>query len=84
MLIDVFVAPLLPTPQLPAALEAGLLSEAELDVAVARSMTMRFLTGQFDPPQLNPWGELNTDLTVNGPASRALARRVVHEGALLP
>jgi hypothetical protein len=40
---------------------------------------MRFITGQFDTPRLNPWGELPIS-TVNGRMSRLLARNVVQKG----
>ncbi|KAF8063677.1 BXL3 [Scenedesmus sp. PABB004] len=66
-----------------AALAAGLVSEADIDTAVNRTLAMRFLTGQFDPPSGNPWGALTTGAVVNGNASRALARAVVQKGAVL-
>ncbi|AWG22705.1 hypothetical protein FFWV33_14810 [Flavobacterium faecale] len=40
------------------AIERGLLTEAELDVSVARLLRMRFLTGDFDKPELNPYSKI--------------------------
>lgn len=37
------------------AIEQGLLTEAELDKSVARLLRLRFLTGDFDKPEQNPW-----------------------------
>jgi hypothetical protein len=65
--------------QLKPALAAGLLSPADIDTAVNRTLAMRFITGQFDTPRLNPWGELPIS-TVNGRMSRLLARNVVQKG----
>jgi hypothetical protein len=65
--------------QLKPAIEAGLLSTSDIDTAVNRTLAMRFITGQFDAPKLNPWADLPIS-TVNGRMSRLLARNVVQKG----
>jgi beta-glucosidase-like glycosyl hydrolase len=65
--------------QLKPALAAGLLSPADIDNAVNRTLAVRFVTGQFDAPRSNPWRELPIS-TVNGRMSRLLARNVVQKG----
>lgn len=37
------------------ALEEGLISEADLDIALVRIFTQRFATGEFDSPDKDPW-----------------------------
>jgi beta-glucosidase len=44
------------------AVEQGLLTEAEIDVALARLLTLRFKLGQFDPPAEVPWSGLTSDV----------------------
>lgn len=65
--------------QLKPAIDAGLLSPKDIDVAINRTLAMRFITGQFDPASLNPWADLPLT-TVNGDTSRSLARTVVQKG----
>ena len=40
------------------AIEMGLLTEEELDVSVRRLLRLRFMTGDFDDPSLNPYSEI--------------------------
>lgn len=40
------------------AIEQGLLSEEELDVSVRRLLRLRFMTGDFDDPSLNPYAKI--------------------------
>lgn len=47
-----FVAALKP------AIEQGLLTEKELDVSVRRLLRLRFMTGDFDDPSLNPYSAI--------------------------
>jgi beta-glucosidase len=47
-----FVAALKP------AIEKGLLTEEELDVSVKRLLRLRFMTGDFDNPSLNPYSKI--------------------------
>ncbi|GEK22559.1 glycoside hydrolase family 3 protein [Cellulomonas xylanilytica] len=57
---------------LTAALERGLLDQADVDRAALRQLELRLSTGELDP-DLDPWAGVTTaDLDV--PASRALAR----------
>jgi beta-glucosidase len=58
---------------------AGAVTEADLDKALRKTLEMRFITGQFDPPSANPWGSLPIS-TVNSDKHRALARNVVQRG----
>lgn len=68
--------------QLTDALAGGLISESDIDTAINRTLTMRFLTGQFDPPDSNSWSNLTLS-TVNSREHRVLARRIVQEGIVL-
>lgn len=65
--------------QVKQAVEAGTLTESDLDGALANTLRMRFITGQFDPPAANPWASLPIS-TVNSREHRQLARQVVHKG----
>ncbi|SDX63951.1 beta-glucosidase [Lutibacter oricola] len=40
------------------AIEQGLLTEEELDVSVKRLLRLRFMTGDFDDPSLNPYSKI--------------------------
>lgn len=40
------------------AIEQGLLTEDELDVSVRRLLRLRFMTGDFDDPSLNPYSKI--------------------------
>ncbi|MDW7693014.1 glycoside hydrolase family 3 C-terminal domain-containing protein [Flammeovirgaceae bacterium SG7u.111] len=40
------------------AIEKGLITEAELDVSVRRLLRLRFMTGDFDDPSLNPYSKI--------------------------
>lgn len=40
------------------AIEQGLLKEEELDVSVRRLLRLRFMTGDFDDPSLNPYSKI--------------------------
>ncbi|QVY66253.1 glycoside hydrolase family 3 C-terminal domain-containing protein [Polaribacter sp. Q13] len=40
------------------AIEQGLLTESELDVSVNRLLRLRFMTGDFDDPKLNPYSKI--------------------------
>ncbi|HXU62747.1 MAG TPA: glycoside hydrolase family 3 N-terminal domain-containing protein, partial [Polyangia bacterium] len=55
------------------ALEAGLVTDAEIDRALVRLFTARFRLGMFDPPGAVPWSRLG-DETVDSPEHRRLAR----------
>ncbi|KAF6262012.1 glycoside hydrolase superfamily [Scenedesmus sp. NREL 46B-D3] len=68
--------------ELKPALAEGLLAPSDIDTAVNRTLAVRFATGQFDLPRLNPWADLPIS-TVNGRMSRLLARTVVQKGIVL-
>jgi len=44
------------------ALERGLLTEEDIDLAVTRLMTLRLRLGQFDPPENVPWSSLTSEI----------------------
>jgi beta-glucosidase len=73
----------LPTPQcypegLPAALDAGLIDEATLDVAVERVLRLKFRLGLFENPYVDVDG-IELDL----PEERALARTIAEKSITL-
>ncbi|MGL6314323.1 glycoside hydrolase family 3 C-terminal domain-containing protein [Vibrio sp. WXL103] len=64
------------------AIEQGLLTEQELDVSVSRLLRLRFMTGDFDDPSLNPYSQIPTSL-LECDAHRKLARRAAEEAIVL-
>jgi beta-glucosidase len=67
---------------LPAALEQGLLSEAELDESVRRLFEARLRLGMFDPPERVPFSSIPFDV-IDSPQHRALARRAAQASLVL-
>jgi len=67
---------------LPAAVAQGLVSEPDVDTAVARELTMRFRLGLFDPPALVPWSNIGIDQN-DTPEHQALALKVAEESIVL-
>ncbi|GAA1599387.1 glycoside hydrolase family 3 C-terminal domain-containing protein [Kribbella hippodromi] len=65
-----------------AALDRGLITVADLDTAVRRTLAIRFRLGEFDPPELDPYRELEPEL-VNCPAHRLLAQDAAREAIVL-
>jgi len=69
----------------------GLISEAELDIALRRLFTARFRLGMFDPPERVPYAQIPISAN-DAPEHRALARQVAtasivllkNAGGLLP
>ncbi|MCX6537687.1 MAG: glycoside hydrolase family 3 C-terminal domain-containing protein [Acidobacteria bacterium] len=69
----------------------GLITEADIDVAVRRLFTIRFRLGMFDPPASVPYAQIPY-ATVDSPAHRRLALQAArksivllkNEGQLLP
>lgn len=57
---------------LPAAVEQGLLTEADLDVCVKRLMLARLKLGMFDPPERVPYAQIPYEVN-DSDAHRALA-----------
>lgn len=64
------------------ALAQGLLSEADLDAAISRTLSIRFRLGQFDPPGHNPYDDI-PETAVCLPESAALAREAVRKSVVL-
>jgi beta-glucosidase len=73
------------------AYERGLLTEADIDRAVRRALTIRMRLGEFDAPEANPYTRIGPG-TINSPAHQALAREAAqrsivllkHESQVLP
>ncbi|HZX02112.1 glycoside hydrolase family 3 protein [Kribbella sp.] len=73
------------------ALDRGLITAGDIDAAVRRVLAIRLRLGEFDPPELSPYHELEPEL-VNCPAHRRLAQEAArasivmlkHDGRLLP
>ncbi|SNT64538.1 beta-glucosidase [Asanoa hainanensis] len=64
------------------ALERGLLSPADLDLAVTRVLGVRLRLGEFDPPERNPYAAVTTDV-VNCPEHQRLAREAARRAIVL-
>lgn len=60
----------------------GLISEQEIDAAVAHELTARFRLGLFDPPSAVPWSNVGIDQN-DTPEHRALAQKVAEESIVL-
>lgn len=67
---------------LPAALEQGLLTEAELDVSVGRLFEARLRLGMFDPPERVPYASIPFEV-VDSLEHRQLARRAAQQSLVL-
>jgi beta-glucosidase len=67
---------------LPAAVRDGLVSEAEVDAALARLLRARFQLGMFDPPQSSAYGRIPYS-EVDSPAHRQLSLRAARESMVL-
>jgi beta-glucosidase len=64
------------------AVDGGLCSEADLDSALVRVFSARFLTGEFDTASLIPWRGYGNDSLFND-YHRALALQAAHESIVL-
>ena len=60
-------------PSLVQAVKNNLITEKEIDQALAVLLTTRFKLGQFDPKEKNPYNAISTDV-INSEANRKLAR----------
>jgi len=67
---------------IPAAIELGLLSEADVDVCVKRLFRARMMLGMFDPPERVPFASTPYE-TNDGDVHRELARTVARESIVL-
>jgi beta-glucosidase len=65
-----------------AAIGAGILSEGVIDTDLVRVFTMRMATGEFDPPERNPYTRI-TKAVIESPAHRRLARTVADNSLVL-
>jgi len=64
------------------AVRDGLISEAEIDVAVKRLMVARFRLGMFDPPELVKYAQIPYSAN-DTPAHRALSLEAAHKSIVL-
>ena len=64
------------------AMRRGLVTEADVDRAVRRALTIRFRLGEFDPVETNPYAATTPDV-INCPAHRLLAREAARESITL-
>lgn len=64
------------------AVKDGLITEAEIDIAVKRLMTARFKLGMFDPPEMVSYARIPYSEN-DSPAHRALALRASRESIVL-
>jgi beta-glucosidase len=67
---------------IPAAVEQGLLTEADLEVCVARLFTARFRLGMFDPEERVPWASIPYAVNAS-PEHRELALQAARESIVL-
>ncbi|KPL74850.1 beta-glucosidase [Ornatilinea apprima] len=68
--------------EIPEAIARGLITEADVDRALERSLATRFKLGMFDPPEEVPYTSLSTDV-VGCEAHRQLAYKVATEAVVL-
>ncbi|HSK96563.1 MAG TPA: glycoside hydrolase family 3 N-terminal domain-containing protein, partial [Euzebyales bacterium] len=64
------------------ALDAGYLTEADIDASVSRALRIRFRLGEFDPPVLNPYADITPDV-INSPEHQQLARETARDAMVL-
>lgn len=69
-------------PKLVDAVEAGLITEAEINVAVSRLMKARFLLGMFDPPEQVAYAQIPYSVN-DAPAHAELALKAAQESIVL-
>jgi beta-glucosidase len=74
--------PTLTVERLSAALARGLLTEADVDAAVRRLLTLRFRLGEFDPPESHPYAEI-TEEVINCPDHQRLAAEAARQAIVL-
>lgn len=51
--------------EIPEAIRRGLITEADLDRAVSRTLATRFKLGMFDPPEAVPFSSIPTDVVAS-------------------
>ena len=67
---------------LPEAVTKGLITEKEVETALARELVMRFRLGLFDPPERVPFSKIGMDQN-DKPEHRALALKVAQQSMVL-
>jgi len=67
---------------IPEAIARGLITEADVDRALERSLATRFKLGMFDPPEEVPYATISTDV-VGCEAHRQLAYKTAAESVVL-
>ena len=68
--------------EIPEAINRGLLTEADVDQALERSLHTRFKLGMFDPPEMVPYASISADI-VACDAHRKLAYKTASESVVL-
>ena len=69
-------------PALREAVEQGLISEEDIDLAVTRLFTARFRLGMFDPPERVPFAQIPYEI-IDSPQHQALALQAARESIVL-
>jgi beta-glucosidase len=64
------------------AVEKKLITEKEIDDALAILLRTRFKLGLFDPKEMNPYNSISTEV-INSPKHRALAREAAQKSLVL-
>jgi beta-glucosidase len=64
------------------ALDLGLISEADVDTAARRVLSIRFRLGEFDDPAMNPYAAI-TEEVINCPAHQRLAHEAARQSFVL-
>jgi beta-glucosidase len=67
---------------IPSAVKQGLVTEAEVDLALHKLLKTRFKLGMFDPDGVNPYSKLGQEV-VHSEAHKALARKVAQKSIVL-
>lgn len=63
-------------------LAGGLITEADVDTALSRSLSLRFRLGEFDPPSMNPYASVPMSV-VGSQAHMDLAVKAAQESVVL-
>ena len=69
-------------PHLTEAVKQGLVEESAIDSALKTLLEIRFKLGQFDPPEMNPYTSISTDV-VNSEEHRKLAKEAAQKSMVL-
>ncbi|KAH3743526.1 glycosyl hydrolase [Pelomyxa schiedti] len=68
---------------IPDALESDYISQSDIDLALSRVFRERFLLGLFDPPELQPYAQLQWQDLVQSPSHKSLARLAAKQSLVL-